>query len=464
MSTPAPRPPDPRFAPPTPFARLVWTHAASACGDACIAVSLAGSAFFQGPTSGSREKVLLYLLVAIAPFAVVMPILGPALDRTRGGRRLLVVLSMVARALLSFALARFVTKGGAEGLVVYPLVFSILVIQKGYSIAKSSLVPAVVDAEAELVRANSRLALVSTVATPVGGALAALVQWVFGADWSLVLAFLVFVAATSLAIKIPKIGAVERKPEDVQLEREELHQASILLAGSAMAVMRAAVGFVVIFTIFSLRDDVIGLGVAGALGIGGAFVGNLIAPLLRERIREETMLAAAIITSATLAMFGALAGGVFGFALSGLAVAVGAATGKLGFDSLLQRDGPDAVRGRAFARFEARFQLAWVVGALLGIIPLNHQIGLLALGLTIAFAGASYLGALRAARGRVYRTTIRPKVVDELFDKARDELRERRGRTRGGRRKTARARRTAPRPPADDASPPSPPPRRCRSR
>ena len=33
---------DPRFAEPTPFARLVYAHAVSVAGDACLTVSLAG--------------------------------------------------------------------------------------------------------------------------------------------------------------------------------------------------------------------------------------------------------------------------------------------------------------------------------------------------------------------------------------------------------------------------------------
>ena len=53
------------------------------CGDACIAVSLAGSLFFQSPTGARAVKVLLYLLVTMAPFAIVAPVLGPALDRRR---------------------------------------------------------------------------------------------------------------------------------------------------------------------------------------------------------------------------------------------------------------------------------------------------------------------------------------------------------------------------------------------
>ena len=41
---------DPRFAEPTPFARLVYAQAAGACGDAAIIVSMAGSIFFSSPT------------------------------------------------------------------------------------------------------------------------------------------------------------------------------------------------------------------------------------------------------------------------------------------------------------------------------------------------------------------------------------------------------------------------------
>ena len=64
---------DPRFAEPTPFARLVYAHAVSVAGDACLTVSLAGSLFFQSPTTAARGKVLLYLLLTMAPFAIVAP-------------------------------------------------------------------------------------------------------------------------------------------------------------------------------------------------------------------------------------------------------------------------------------------------------------------------------------------------------------------------------------------------------
>jgi hypothetical protein len=161
----------------------------------------------------------------------------------------------------------------------------------------------------------------------------------------------------------------------------------------------------------------------------------------------------------------------------------------VGFDSLLQRDGPDAVRGRAVARFETRFQVAWVFGALVGIIPFGEGVGLLVLGLLLFFAGSSYLAALRSARTRPPRTTLRPEAVDRAFDKARDGLVEKYRQSKSGRRRAAerRARQAGPSssggtrggvdvpskppkppksskptPPAPEGSRPPPPPRRGR--
>ena len=59
-------------------------------GDVFVTVSLAGTLFFDVGVGAARPKVLLYLLLTMAPFAVVAPVLGPLLDRTRGGRRLMV--------------------------------------------------------------------------------------------------------------------------------------------------------------------------------------------------------------------------------------------------------------------------------------------------------------------------------------------------------------------------------------
>ncbi|MBJ7381297.1 MAG: hypothetical protein JHC66_01800, partial [Acidimicrobiia bacterium] len=65
------------------FGRLAVAQGASSFGDALLMVSLAGSIFFSQDIYKSRSQVLLYLLLTMAPFAVVAPIIGPALDRSK---------------------------------------------------------------------------------------------------------------------------------------------------------------------------------------------------------------------------------------------------------------------------------------------------------------------------------------------------------------------------------------------
>jgi hypothetical protein len=413
---------DPRFAEPTPFARLVYAQAAGACGDACILVSMAGSIFFSSPTSAARGKVLLFLLITMTPFVIVAPVLGPALDRMKGGRRLFLISSAAGRAVLCIALAMYISKPAPEGLLVYPLAFGVLVLQKGSTIAKSALVPALVKDDGELVTANSRLALINAVGAFVGAAPAFAVYKLFGADWSLRFGAVVFVVATILAIQIPRTRLRAPASEQLQkLERDEMHTPSILLGSSAMAVLRASVGFLAFFAAFSLKHDLVALGVAGAAAYIGNFGGVLAAPALRRSVREEVILASSLVLPAAFTLFGALVAGSVGFVLAAFTIGIGAAAGRLGFDSLLQRDGPDAVRGRAFAKFETRFQLVWVIGGMIAIIPFAKQMGLFLLAIVLAFAAVSYVAALRAARGRVMRTKLLPEAVDRRISRSRDQ-------------------------------------------
>ena len=111
-----------------PFTWLARTHAAAAAGDAAVAISLAGSLFFDISPQAARGKVALYLLLTMAPFAVVAPLLGPALDRMQGGRRLMVVISCAGRAVVTAFLVVNISS-----LWLFPLAFLFLVLAKAYA-------------------------------------------------------------------------------------------------------------------------------------------------------------------------------------------------------------------------------------------------------------------------------------------------------------------------------------------
>ena len=69
---------------PEAFRRLVSVQALHAAGDAMVAVALANTLFFSVRPGEARDKVGLYLLITMTPFAVLSPLVGPALDRRRG--------------------------------------------------------------------------------------------------------------------------------------------------------------------------------------------------------------------------------------------------------------------------------------------------------------------------------------------------------------------------------------------
>ena len=386
---------DPRTYALNPFGRLVAAQAASMVGDACLTVSLAGSIFFSQPVGQSRTQVLLYLLLTIAPFAVVGPVIGPALDRSKAGRRTLMAIGCFGRALVCFLMI-----ANLESLFLFPLAFVALVLSKGHAVAKSALVPAVVNDEHALVEANSRLSLVSVVASVVGGIPAAAAVALFSARISLVFATAVFALAGFLCTKIPAAG----RPATVETdeERQELATPSIVFSGTAMAVMRGCVGFLTFQLAFILKGSgqpAWFFGVVLVTSAVGGFLGVIVTPTFRRRLKEETILAGALIGPAVVALFAARDGGRIGSMAIAFAIAFGAATGRIAFDSLLQRDGPEHLRGRAFARFETRFQLAWCGGALIPVALLDvltRRSGFFLLALVLGFAGLSYVGGLRA--------------------------------------------------------------------
>jgi MFS family permease len=366
-------------------------------GDAFVTVSLAGSLFFDVGVGAARPKVLLYLLLTMAPFAVVAPVLGPFLDRTRGGRRLMVAAAMGGRAVLCILMANKI-----DSPLLYPLAFGALVLSKGQSVAKSALVPAVVDSHDELVLANSRLAIIAVLGASVAAPIAALILKIAGAAWVLRTGSLVFVFGTVCAFGIPRAKRVG-SGETVD-EREALHARSIVTAGTAMGLLRAIVGFFTFFAAFALKRAhepawVFGVVlIASAVGNG---LGTISAPLLRKRVREEWMLAGALLFPALPLVLAARDYGRVSLIAAAATVAAATACGRVAFDSLLQRDGSESVRGRAFARFETRFQLVWVAGGVGAVVfPGGGRGGLFVVAVVMLFAGLSYVGAFRRIAAR----------------------------------------------------------------
>ena len=435
----------------TPFTRLARVHALSVIGDGCIAVALAGSIFFSIDPSDARWRVALYLVLTIAPFAIVTPLLGPAIDRARGGRRGMIIGSLIVRALLAFFMPRHIAS-----LLLFPEAFAMLVLQKAYGVSRTALVPAVVPREEELIQANSKLALISSIGAVVGGTFGVILIAIFGNNAaSTILAVFIFGVGAIVALALPQVQVAADPVDDT--ERLEVRGANIVLAATAIAIMRGISGFTTFLLAFHLRagEDGIDLaepgapmgaavalaqgveesvvlgtpgppqwhfGVAGLAAGLGVFLGAKYAPMIRDRVGEERIVFGALLATTITAFLGAWGGGITGIAMLAFGVAVSAATAKLGFDALVQRDAPRTNYGRQFAKFEGRFQLFWAFGAFLAVVSrIPIQFGALLVAIAAALAAVSYELGRRTDRvqessrlAEAIRSRMPPEAVEKI--------------------------------------------------
>lgn len=446
----------------SPFVRLARTHALSVGGDALLAIALADSLFFNVDPNDARWKVAAYLVLTIAPFAVVAPVLGPLMDRLQGGHRFMAIGSLVARAMVMFALVRYV-----QGPVLFPLAFTMLVMGKTYAIAKSALVPTMVDNQEALVRSNARLSVLAGFASAAAGVPGVILLTLGGSALVLGLGGAVFVLGAIMATQIPSVKVAATPPEAE--ERAELRSAGVVLAASATGYLRGVAGFVTLLLAFELRGGIdpgptatgveVGHRVREALGLerldlttGGAppwhfgvalvgvglggLAGSLGVPRLRIRYREERLLAFALFVLAGLTSLAALSTGLAGAFIVGFAVAMAGTAGKQSFDAIVQRDAPQANLGRSFSRFESRFQLLWVLGALLPVVlPVPARLGYLMVVVSALFVGASYwFGRHPNPRAMLSDEALVTSLQKRLPEPVKDRARRVRDRLAAGRR------------------------------
>jgi hypothetical protein len=348
------------------FGRMLSYQAFGAAGDALVALALAGSLFFSVPESTARGRVALYLVLTMAPFAIVAPLLSAWLDRHRGSMRIAMIIASLGRAVGAFLLT-----DQLNTLLLFPLAFGILVLSRATIVVRGAVLPQLIPEARSLVDANASLSRASALAGIAAGLPGlAILKWL-GSDQELVFAALVYVCGVVPSFRLPAVRG-RRALEERIGARTEARSVSIRQAIVAAAGMRFLVGFLVFHLAFALRrEDFTSLGLGllvGSAALGG-LVGALIAPRMRRRLKEEGILVASMFVAGVT---GVLVGRFFTVVNAGILVfAFGVASGaaKVAFDSIIQRETPEGARGWAFARSEAYLQLAWVAGAFVPLLP-----------------------------------------------------------------------------------------------
>ena len=185
----------------TGLSSLIELTAAGSAGDAFVAVALAGTVFFNTSLHEARSQVVLYLVLTMAPFALLAPFIGPMLDRVRQGRRYIMMGTLLARGLLCWAMSGAVT---GDPVTLFPAAFGVLVLQKAYAITRSSVTPRLLPAEITLVTANARNGLGAVLASTVAAPVAFGILTVAGAPWVLRIGTIVYLGATALGSPGPR--------------------------------------------------------------------------------------------------------------------------------------------------------------------------------------------------------------------------------------------------------------------
>ena len=419
---------------------MIWNQVMSYAADAMVTVALAGTVFFSAPSEAQRGNVLLYLLMTMAPFAIVAPVIGPALDRVQHGRRWVMAGTAIGRGVLAMVMAANFT----DLYVLFPAALGSLVLSKAYAVIRSAAAPRLVPTDLTLVEANARLSIFGLAAALLGGGIVGVAIKATGSyPFGLWITAAAFAATAVYSFRLPKI--VDALPPSDRVDPQPaagrpsaagptpsstggrlglrlLHWARrgftepVVLALQGESTLRWLSGFLTLFLAFYIEATshgwraVASLGAMGAATGAGNFIGTGIGTRLKLARPDLIVLccsAAAAVGCLITAVFFSLPLAIVAM----LICAVSNALAKLSLDAIIQRDVRESLRSSAFGRSETFLQLSWVFGATVAILlpAKNGALGFwVAAGLTVAVA--VFMGLReRAARAARHTDAVRTK-------------------------------------------------------
>ena len=373
---------------------LIWNQVLSYGTDAMVTVALAGTVFFGASTHAQRGNVLLYLLITMAPFAVIAPVIGPLLDRLQHGRRWTMAGTAALRGVLALVMAKYST----ELLVLYPCALGSLVGSKAYGVVRAAAAPRLVPRTMTLTEANARLTIFGLGSTLVlGGLVGVLIKVTGSYSFGLFVTAIGFFACAFFAIRLPanvdSAAAAPRHPQEpsrpriqekvpplvrLQAWARRGFDDHIVIALQGESALRLLSGLLTIYLAFYVESTEHGL--TGVLQLGGVVVaagaGNFLGTAIGTRLtmhRPEVVITASVSVAAVSCLLIAIMFDINLAIIGMLICAVTNALSKIALDALIQRDVVETLRSTAFGKSETFLQLAWVVGAAIGVVLPSGQ-------------------------------------------------------------------------------------------
>jgi MFS family permease len=427
----------------TGLSNLIELSIAGSIGDAFVVIALAGTLFFSSSAEQARGRAAFALIVTIAPYAILAPLVGPMLDRVRRGNKYILIGTLLARGLLCWGMAGAIQDNDVVTLL--PAALGVLVLQKAYAVTKSAVTPRLLPPGITLVSANSRFNLASLLSTSVGAGLALGIDKILGdhaggAAWVLRLATVIYLASIVLGLRLPDRvdeqatadqpeaaangaaahpGPTHTKPYTVPGTAAAPRRRpfaipklgpAVFEAMQANATVRLFYGFMISFLAFILRTEKFGHtsdkialgGLAAVIAIGG-IIGTGVGSALRSRA-PQLLIFVVLAVSMIVTIAGALLFGLPAVLIVALAATIAQTLVKASLDSILQREVPEEKRSSAFAFSETIHQLALVIGGLIGIAMSLTNSGLAGLTFAAIVLALALCALVLSRRRRVVRS------------------------------------------------------------
>ena len=387
------------------FRKLFFAQTISRWGDTFNYVALVILVF---RLTDSGLKVAATVAFEIAPVLLLGFVAGALVDRFP--RRSVMVVSDLGRAAIAFGLAVNHDHLG----VVYAAAFGLASFSVFFNPAAASVVPSLVDDD-DVVGANSALwsaAVISQIVlAPVAGAVVSFAGtgWAFAINGATFLISAFFL----LGLSFERVQSVAGKTKEDILEGFRVLRGSRFLGALAGVQALAALSTGATSALLVvLAQDHLDVGPAKfgflltAIGIGAA-LGPLVLQRLVTDVRRPLLLFGPYflrglvdLTLAAFANFASAIGALFFYG-------VGTSTGNVTYNTALQQNVPDRLRGRVFAFYDIVWQSSRLISLVLG--------GLLAdrIGIAAVYVMGGLLLLTAAALGffTVSRETMSERVA-----------------------------------------------------
>jgi MFS family permease len=325
--------------------------------------------------TGSATLVAAITFVRLLPYALFLPFSGVLADR--GNRKALMIGADLGRGACMLGLL-FV--GSEETLwIAFPLVFLATAFSSLFKPAMSSVLPALVGDEENLVKANGIWSQMDALSFVLGPALGGVLVLLGEPRLAFLINGLTFLisAATLLFVRVPPREAAERREGGEEgwlsetvagfrflFKENEGVLAAFTLTITGIGLMGGAMWTLTVV----LAEETFGLGGQGtgflnaAYGAGGLLGGLVVGAAASRLGLGSTFIWGTAISSAVAILFGLSPAGVLPFVLI-LALGVTDVFSDVASTTVLQTGTPNELLGRVFGAFESTLVFSMLVGA-----------------------------------------------------------------------------------------------------